>query len=522
MKKSIYKIPLEQTRAFSSLLSDYTSQNDKINSFIHFASSADGLKKCLESCSFPMERRQVLQEVLKEAYGDFLPTEKVKQHLESISSPDTYFITTGQQIHVLGGPLYVLYKIASTLQLAAACQRLMPDKHFVPLFWMASEDHDLEEIDHLSIFGKRYQAELKGKGPAGRVSTEGLADWIDSLPDIPEVFKKAYSEYGNLSQATFYWLNELFGKHGLVVLDADHPKLKQEFIPVLEKELLDGISIAAVRQQTEALEEQGYKSQIFPRDINVFYISAEGRNRIVFENGKYSVLNTHTVFDQQSLLQELHAHPESFSPNVVLRPVYQEYILPNIAYIGGPAEVAYWLQLQKVFEVLHLHMPVVLPRNFAMVVGKQQLAKLQKLGLRPEAVFLPEEELKQFFLAEKNHVIPEWNDVNDQLDKLWENVEEKSLKADANLKDWLAAEKHKVQKQLENIEKRVAKTYEQKLEQEMKQLTTLKEKLLPGGGLQERSDSFLSFLINDPDFIDDMISLFDPLDFRFNIIMYED
>ncbi len=522
MKKSVYKIPLEQTGAFSSLLSDYTSQNDKITSFIHFASSAEGLKKCLDSCSFPLERRLVLQEVLKEEYGDFQQSEKVREHLDSISSPDTYFITTGQQIHVLGGPLYVLYKIASTLQLAAACKRLMPDKHFVPLFWMASEDHDLEEIDHLTIFGKRYQAELKGKGPAGRVSTEGLAEWIDSLPDIPEVFKKAYSQHGNLSQATLHWLNELFGKHGLVVLDADHPKLKQQFIPVLEKELLEGVSIAAVRQQTEALEEQGYKSQIFPRDINVFYISAEGRNRIVFEEGKYSVLNTNAVFDQQSLLEELHAHPESFSPNVVLRPVYQEYILPNIAYIGGPAEVAYWLQLQKVFEVLQLHMPVVLPRNFAMVVGKQQLAKLQKLGLRPESVFLPEDELKQFFLAEKNHVIPEWNDVTHNLDKLWENVEEKSLKADPNLKDWLAAEKHKVQKQLENIEKRVAKTYEQKLEQEMKQLSTLKEKLLPGGGLQERSDSFLSFLINDPAFIDDIIPLFDPLDFRFNIIVYED
>lgn len=522
MKKSVYQIPLEQTRAFSSLLSDYISQNDKITSFIHFPSSAEGLKKCLEKSTFPMDRRLVLQEVLLEEYRDFEISQQVSVHLDQISSPDTFFITTGQQIHVLGGPLYVLYKIVSTIQLAAACQRMMPDKHFVPLFWMASEDHDLEEIDHLTIFGKRYQAELKGKGPAGRVSTEGLAEWIESLPDIPEVFKIAYSKYGNLSQATQYWLNALFGKHGLVVIDADHSKLKKQFIPVLEKEIFEGISIEAVRKQTEALEEKGYKSQIFPREINVFYISSEGRNRIVYEKGKYSVLNTTHTFDKENLLKELHAHPESFSPNVVLRPVYQEYILPNIAYIGGPAEVAYWLQLKKVFEVLQLHMPVVLPRNFAMVVGKQQLGKLQKLGLRPEEVFLPEEELKQFFLSEKNQVIPEWNDVAEELDKLWVTIEEKSLKADANLKDWLAAEKHKVQKQLENIEKRVVKTYEQKLEQEMKQLTTLKEKLLPGGGLQERSESFVSFLINDPGFIDDIIPLFDPMDFRFNIIQYEE
>ena len=522
MKKSVYKISLEQTNAFSALLSDYTTQNDKVASFIHYASSQEGLKKCVADCSFPMERRLVLQEVLKEEYKNLKVSASVRDHLENISSPETFFVTTGQQIHLLGGPLYVLYKIASTIQLAAACKEWMPDKHFVPLFWMASEDHDLEEIDHLSIFGKRYQAELKGNGPAGRVSTEGLGAWIDSLPDIPEVFKKAYKEYRNLSQATHYWLNELFGKHGLVVLDADHAKLKKQFIPVLEKELLEGISIEAVRRQTDALENKGYKSQLFPRDINLFYISYEGRNRITCEDGKYAVLNTNHTFDKETLLKELHEHPESFSPNVVLRPVYQEYILPNIAYIGGPAEVAYWLQLQKVFEVLHLHMPVVLPRNFAMVVGKQQVHKLHKLGLKPESVFLPEEELKHFFLSEKNHVIPEWHDVAEELDKLWMTVEEKSLKADANLKDWLAAEKHKVQKQLENIEKRVAKTYEQKLEQEMKQLATLKEKLLPGGNLQERSDSFLSFLINDPDFIDEMVSLFDPLDFRFNIIQYED
>ncbi|MDB5274247.1 MAG: hypothetical protein JWO58_2614 [Chitinophagaceae bacterium] len=522
MKKTVHKIPLEQTHSFSTLLSDYLSQNDKITSFAHYASSADGLQKCMTQSAFPMEKRKVLQEVLKEQYQGLSVAEPVKVHLESIISENTFFVTTGQQIHVLGGPLYVLYKIATTIQLAAACKQLMPDKHFVPLFWMASEDHDLEEIDHLTIFGKKYQAELKGKGPAGRVTTEGLSAWINSLPDIPEVFKTAYATYGDLSGATLYWINELFGKHGLVTLDADHSKLKQQFIPVMEKELFEGISIQAVRDQTTALEGLGYKSQIFPREINLFYISSEGRNRITYEDGKYSVLNTNIGFDKESLSKELHAHPESFSPNVVLRPVYQEYILPNIAYIGGPAEVAYWLQLQKVFEALHLHMPVVLPRNFAMVVSKQQMNKLQKLGLTPEDIFLPEEELKQHFLSAKNYVVPEWQDVVLGLDELWKAVEEKTLKADAGLKDWLAAEKHKVQKQLEIVEKRVVKTYEQKLEQEMKQLSTLKEKLLPGGGLQERAESFVSFMINDPDFIDDIVSSFDPLDFRFNIVVYED
>ncbi|HSZ72162.1 MAG TPA: bacillithiol biosynthesis cysteine-adding enzyme BshC [Cytophagaceae bacterium] len=522
MKKSLYKIPLEQTRVFSSLLSDYLSPDHPIASFAHYATSAEGLQKCMNQCTFPMERRTVLKDVLREQYHDQQVSDQVRTHIESITSAHTFFVTTGQQIHVLGGPLYVLYKIASTIRLAEACKRMMPDKHFIPLFWMASEDHDLEEIDHLNIFGKRYQFELKGKGPAGRISTEGLEEWMETLPDIPEVFKTAYKKYNNLSDATRYWLNDLFGNHGLVVLDADHPKLKQEFIPVIEKELFEGISVGAVREQTVALEEQGYKSQIFPREINLFYISPEGRNRITYEDGMYTVLNTSFRFNQESLTAALQAHPESFSPNVVLRPVYQEYILPNIAYIGGPAEVAYWMQLGKVFEALDLQMPVVLPRNFAMVVSKPLFGKLQKLSLHPEDVFLPEGELKQHFLSVKNQVIPDWEDTAVKLDDLWSSVEEKTLPADGSLKDWLAAEKHKVQKQLESIEKRVVKTYEQKLDQEMKQLAAIKEKLLPGGSLQERSDSFLSFIINDPAFIGDIISLVDPLDFRFNIVVYED
>ncbi len=518
----LYKIPLAQTRAFSTLLRAYLTQSDGLTAFQHYSPSIEGIKQAVAAFNFSIEKRRVLKEVLKKQYATCSSSSLIEQQLECIDEPHTFFVTTGQQIHVLGGPLYVLFKIATTIKLAEECKRCMPDKHFIPLFWMASEDHDLEEIDHLSVFGKSYQVDLRAKGPAGRVSNAPINDWIDSVPDVPQIFKEAYAQHDNLSKATRHWLHALFAENGLLVLDADDVALKKEFIPIIEQELFAGLAGQTVRECTANIEQQGYKGQIYPRDINLFYISDEGRHRIEFKNNTYEIHGTDLTFDQYRLKSEVHAHPERFSPNVVLRPVYQQYILPNVAYVGGPAEVAYWLQLKTLFDKLDMCMPVLMPRNFGMVLSKNIVSRFQKLDLAYQDVFLSEEELKQVFFTQKNYQLPAWEDTQTLLDQLWKNIEDKALRADGSLQGYVAAERSKLEKQMDQIQKRIQKSYEQKLDQEMKQLNQLQEKVLPGGSLQERKESFLSFMINDPDFVQRIIRLMDPFDFQFHIFTYEE
>ncbi len=519
----IHRIPLEQTRAFSNLLKDYLAQTDDIKLFQHYAPSIEGIIQAVADQKFSSEKRTLLKRVLKKQYATLEVADSlVEKQLERIDSNQTYFITTGQQIHVLGGPLYVLFKIATTIKLAEECNRRMPDKHFIPLFWMASEDHDLEEIDHLSVFGKTHRVDLNPNGPAGRVSTAAINDWIDSVPDLPAIFKQAYASHATLADATRHWIHDLFKENALLVIDADDAELKQSFIPVIEQELFAGLSAQTVRECTDRLEQKGYKGQIYPRDINLFYISEEGRHRIEFKNNRYELIGSSETFDQYTLKELVHSHPERFSPNVVLRPVYQQCILPNVAYVGGPAEVAYWLQLKTLFDKLEMRMPVLMPRNFGMVLNRNLVSRFQKLELNYDAIFLSEEELKHVFFKQKNYQLPAWGDTKVLVDKLWVDLENKAIQADGSLQGFIAAEKSKLEKQVDGIQKRVEKAYEHKLEQELKQLSQLQEKVLPGGSLQERKESFLSFMINDPSFVQTVIALLDPFDFSFHVFADED
>jgi len=521
----LHQIPLEETHAFSTLLKAYLTQSDALKPFQHYAPSMDGIIKAVDEQEFPLEKKIRLKRVLTKQYESLHVSDAlIEKQLERISEEQTYFITTGQQIHVLGGPLYVLFKIATTIKLAEECNRRMPDKHFIPLFWMASEDHDLEEIDHLSVFGKSYSVDLQAKGPAGTVSTSPINDWIDSVPDVPPVFKEAYASHATLADATRHWIHALFAENGLLVLDADDAELKKSFIPVIEQELFAGLSAQTVRTCTEDLEQKGFKGQLFPRDINLFYISAEGRHRIEFNHkeNRYDVIGTDHSFDPYALKELVHTHPERLSPNVVLRPVYQQYLLPNVAYVGGPAEIGYWLQLKTLFDKLEMHMPVLMPRNFGMVLNKNVVSRFQKLDLTYSSIFLSEEALKQFFFKQKNYQLPTWEDTQMLLNKLWKSIEDKALQADGSLQGFVAAEKSKLEKQVDSIQKRVQKAYEQKLEQELKQLSQLQEKVLPGGSLQERKESFVSFMINDPHFVQTVVRLLDPFDFQFQVFADED
>ncbi len=512
-------LPLEKTGSYSQEFLDYIKKKPEISEFYGAYPKIDEFGEIIENRKFPKSHRQILVDIINEQYQDLVMSGKMLKNLTSLSKPTCFTVTTGHQLNIFTGPLYFIYKIITTVNACEALKSHYPAYHFVPVYWMASEDHDFAEINHFHLFGEEYQWDSPQEGAVGRFDTEGIRKIFEEMPECPAMFREAYQQGKNLSQATRYIVNELFGDYGLVVLDADHPRLKELFMPVIKDELMHHNTYAKVLDSSDRMEGMGYNTLVTPREINLFYLTDETRQRIVKKDGRYEVLSTDLSFSEKEISALMEKHPQCFSPNVVMRTLYQETILPNIAYVGGPGELSYWLQFKSAFDHYQIPFPVLLPRNTALVISKGNMRKFEKLDLDLEDLFIPPHQLKQVFLERNAEHTLQLNLEKSRLTEVFQDILEKALQIDGSLKGYVLAEETKAQKHLDQIEKRLKKSEEQKQEVALRQLKSLQEKLFPGGGLQERYDNFLNFYLNNPDFIKDLKENLDPFDFSFHILM---
>lgn len=511
-------ISLESTNSFSKTFLAYLSGNPSLEEFYHLKPSLDNFQQQIESKDFPTLNRKTLVNVLEDQNKNLTTSKETQSNIEALLLPTTFTITTGHQLNLFGGPLYFIYKIITTVNTAKELSKKYNDYNFVPVFWMASEDHDFEEINNFNLFGKNWNWESLQNGAVGRFNTEGLNELITSLPEKIALFEKAYLEHKTLSEATRYFVNELFGSDGLVIVDADNRELKQLFSGTIKEEIISNNSFALVNKTSALLDEKGFDTQVHAREINIFYLENNLRERIVREGDNYKINNTELVFTEAQLLSEIDTNPENFSPNVILRPLYQETILPNLAYIGGPAEIIYWLQFKAVFDHYKIAFPILIPRNFVLYLNKGASAKLDKLSLKIEDLFTTEEKLKNDYLIKISGGEFKLTEEQEEIKKIFSSIKEKAGLIDKTMEAPVMAELQKSLKILDELEKRLRKADERKNETVITQLLSLKAKLFPNNGLQERHDNFLSFFINDPKFIQTIKETIDPFNFTFYII----
>ncbi len=516
----IEKITLDETHQFSSLLIDYLTGSDVVQPFYALPPRESSFEKQIAMKQLDPEMRNTLAEVLEGQYETINTTAVVKQNIAALRSKNTYTITTGHQLNIFTGPMYFIYKIITVINIADKLTQQYPGHHFVPVYWMASEDHDFEEINHFRLFGNEYKWESDQIGPVGRMSPRSIGQLMEQLPDIPRLFEKAYLNNNTLADATRQVVNELFQNQGLVVLDSDDARLKASLAPALIDDITMHSANTIVNRTTALLEERGYKSQVYPRLINFFYMEDGLRERIVeVEGGSYTVLNSDITFSRGAMETEMQLHPEKFSPNVIMRPLYQEIILPNLAYVGGPAEVAYWLQLKGVFEHYKIPFPILMPRNFAMIINKPLVKKLKKLELTPVSLFNEPEQVKTEFLRKHAAQTYTLDREKDALQEVYREITNKATLIDGSLKGFIGAEETKMLKAVENIEKRLKRSEEIKQETELKQISNLLEKLFPDGSPQERVDNFLNFYINNPDLLNMLKENLEPFDYRYHVFL---
>jgi len=508
----IKSYPLKSVTGFSKLLLDYLDGKPELKPFY-------GATPTLESFRAQINQkksvnRQLLADVLLDQYRDISDAPDIN----CLRDEKTFTVTTGHQLNLFTGPLYIIYKLVSTINLARQLQEAYPEYKFMPVYWMATEDHDWDEINHFHLFGKTYTSSISQTGAVGRFRTEDLAELLGQLPAGIPLFKEAYQSSKTLTEAVRKYIHALFGASGLVCIDADDAHLKGMLKPVMKADVLQKVHQKAVVETDEKLRTLGYKTQIHPREINFFYMKGEIRERIEHRNGTYHVLNTEIRFSEEAIEAEIANHPENFSPNVVLRPLYQEIILPNLAYVGGPAEVGYWFQLKGVFDLHQVPFPILLPRNFALIVPALVDKRLEKLELSILDLFEEAHVLRAKFIDKHTKNLLDLGEEQQRLSTLMSKIAQKAQAIDETLEPAVLAEETRWQKGLERLTKKMRKAEERNQETGLRQLAAVKQDLFPEGNWQERYTNFLDFYLSDPAFLDKLFNAFDPLAFELIVL----
>ena len=522
-------ISYQKSGYFTKLITDYLDEKSELKQLYNHFPKIENFKDQIEEKlhNFPFEIRQVLVSELEKQYSNFEVSEITLNNITLLKDSKTFTVTTGHQLNLFTGPLYFLYKIVSTINLCKELKSNYPEYNFVPIYWMATEDHDFEEINYFNFKNKKIKWNCESSGPVGRLSTNHLNESFihfsneigigENAEYLKYLFQKSYLEHSNLADATRFLANELFKNEGLVILDGDSIELKKLFVPYVRRELLEQASFKKVTETNTLLKD--YFVQVNPREINLFYIDDNLRERIVYENGIYKINNTSVQFSESEILDELKNHPNKFSPNVILRPLYQEIILPNLCYIGGGGELAYWLELKSNFEENNVTFPILLLRNSVLLTTKKQADKAANLNLSWADLFSNQQDLFNKKTKEFSSLKIDFTEQKEVLKKQFENLSSIANQTDKSFIGAVKAQETKQIKGFENLEKRLLKAEKRVHADKLDRILLLQNELFPNQSLQERKSNFSEFYLELGDNL--IIMLLDklkPLELEFTII----
>ena len=528
---NIRTIPYSKTGYFTKLMCDYLAEKESLIEFYGRFPKLESFKEQLEEkqLSFKPDSRKTLVRALQKQYENTNTSEATLHNILSLSEENTFTITTGHQLNLFTGPLYFLYKIFSVINLSEKLKENYPDSNFVPIYWMATEDHDFDEINYFNLFGKKIEWKRESGGAVGALSTDGLSEISEELKiqfgesdnaiKLANLFSEAYTAHENLADATRYLGNKLFSDYGLVIVDGNDKTLKEEFAPYVKQELLEGNSYSEITTTSNRLTELGYPQQVFPREINMFYLADGVRERIIEKEGRFYVNDTSIEFSRDEILVELEENPQNFSPNALLRPLYEEVVLPNLCYVGGGGELAYWFQLKDYFKSVNVPFPILLLRNSVLLMSEKDSEKLERLDVSLDSLFLPKHELEAKYTRQLSEVNIDFTKQKALLVEQFKDLYSLAKQTDASFDGAVAAQEKKQINGLAHLEKRLLTAQKRKHSDRLKRLTAIQTNLFPRQSLQERLDNFSEFYL---EFGDELLSELkqnlDPLANEFTIL----
>lgn len=496
------KLHRSETNLFNQQQLDLVYNQDKFKSFINrpFELNNFGAQIKEKQNEFTKEQRVTLVNQLKNQYGENFRSTQLNENIELLLDENTFTITTGHQLSLFTGPLYFIVKILHVIKMCKELKDAQPKQNFVPVYWLASEDHDFEEIQSMNIFNQQLKWNSAQEGPVGRFSLDEQFEEVKqqfsaffSSAEVDEINKVVKSYVGkDFTSATRGLVHHFFNKFGLVIIDGDDVSLKESFSPIIEKELTEQFSFKAITETNTQLEKAGVKLQVNAREINLFYIDKGIRTRIIKE-GEYFRIDGVGTYTLSEILELLNKSPECFSPNAIFRPLYQESILPNLCYVGGGGEISYWLQLKNIFETAGVIYPLVQVRNSVMWIDGGTSKKMDKQGLSIDDLFKSEDLLKKEFIETNESEALNFENLDSTSESLTNELNQMILNVEPGLQQYSNAEIAKLNKQIEGVKNKLIKTSKSKHSGAMKNIELIKSKLFPNNGLQERHANFFGF-----------------------------
>jgi bacillithiol biosynthesis cysteine-adding enzyme BshC len=532
MSQSSKHIPFSSTHVFSKLINDYLECKGNAMDFVQYAPNIDGYRAAIEGRKKYPINRVLLFDVLTKQYSN-LPQEKaVNDQIALLKKDTTFVVTTAHQPNLFTGPLYFFYKIIHAIQLAASLKATFPEYDFVPVYYMGSEDADLEEVGSFNLDAKNYQWATKQTGAIGRMQVDDallvllkqLESYWTILPQgqkALEILKEAYQKGKTISEATLSFVHAFFGSKGLLVLQPDDNALKAAFIPVMEKELLTSFSHEAIQPTINALSKD-YHVQSEGRSINLFYLKDSIRARIEKQGEQFMVVDTGIQFTEKEIIAELHQYPERFSPNVILRGVYQETILPGVVFVGGGGELAYWMELKNVFDQVGVHYPVLQLRNSFLLIRQKQADQWAAMQFEEQDLFKPILELEVAYVKKHATQALDLQDQINHLTTLYSTIKNEVVKVDPTLGTHAENLAQQAKAKLLALEKKMVRAEKRKQSVEIQRIHRIKKELFPQNNIQEREEHFSRWVGQyDLSWIDTIMEHSKGLESKFSIINFD-
>ena len=529
MANKILNIPFDKISQFSNRDISYADSESSLNDLLPYSPTIKGLKQSIENRKKYSVDRSLLVKVLKEQYDGFDQRDAVLENIELLHNENCYTITTAHQPVVLTGPLYVIYKALSAVQWAKKLQKELKQGHVVPIFIVGGEDHDFEEIRSTHIFRKSFSWDYDHEGGSvGSIPSRQLNSLIKEVEPLFEhdprglellnMMKSSYAKEGSFTRSTREVLHHLMGHLGLIFMDMSDPRLKRLFIPQIKREVLNSESKSPVLDSQDKLKDLGYSEQAYARDINFFYLREHSRELIFKEADHFKLESGDKKWTAQEMEQEIEARPERFSPNVIMRPIYESVVLPDIAYVGGGGELAYWMERPLQFRALNVHFPVLLRRKSAALIDEILLEQWEDLGFQLEQLVQHSDDLKKAFVYQETEV--ELEEELEQIAAIFEGIEKKAVDVDSSLEGKVKGMHKSVENMLTGLEKRLIRSLKKKYEEKISKIDKIKSRVHPDHSLQERSENILSFYSRtEIPFIDYLMEQLDATDGEFSFLV---
>ncbi len=491
------KIPFADIEEIPDLIRDFLNSDIPYAEDHLFSPANLKAKIAAKSAHFTLANREVLCEVLQEqnAQSD---SPLQHNHLNLLRENTTFTVTTGHQLNLFTGPVFFIYKILQTIKTATYLKSQFSEYNFVPVFWMATEDHDLEEISFFNTENQRYYLSATSGGAVGRIVLEDVS-FIDAFAqefkdtvfgtELILMMKEAYTPGNTLAEATRTLVNRLFAEFGLLIIDGDDSRLKKMMIPAFRDELINSEILKSTNSRVEFLTARYGKVQVNPREVNLFYLT-ESRNRIDKEGEKFVLADSDRAFTQDEIIGELMSHPERFSPNALMRPVYQESVLPNIAYIGGNAEIMYWLELTGYFHDKNLPFPILIPRNSFLNISSKTLSKMSRHSLEISDFFGDYNAVINSKILQNNEILELLNAKEKEVAAAFKSIRELAAGTEKSFGNLVAAEETRQLKSYKRMSRRLLRAEKVKQYERVTALQNLFLKVHPGGKWQERVYNF--------------------------------